>query len=230
LAKARLAQPDYTFIKKRCAMSSIVSQKRTLSVHQEHELLVRLEAAGLTKKDAQRVIGSRGNQAAMRVLDAIRSDGRNSANKESRRSTIHGSFIDCDKKPDVQYGDTILRIKEHRKMGDIEWNSVNVRLFQLQTQRHGFVKAAKLYDMLEDAPVLNAGVLDFLKYNTEYIPASWDEKVLYFFGTLFSGPDDEPCVGRLYYQWEGPIWQWGYASLAHTELSFRDAVPLYLPE
>jgi len=209
-------------------MKNIVSPKRTLSVHQEHELLARLEAAGLTKKDAQRVIGSRGNQAAMRVLEAIRSDDQPPKTKTSGLRITRGSFIDCDTKPAVPDG---FKIEKHRKMGDdIEWVSENVRLFQLRTQRHGFVKAAKLYDMLDDAPVLNASVLDFLKYNTEYIPASWDEKVLYFFGTLYSDPDGEPCVGRLYYQWEGPIWQWGYVSLAHTELSFRDAVPLYLPE
>lgn len=51
-------------------MESIVS--RTLSVGQEHELLQKLEAAGLTARDAQRVIDSPGNGLAESILSSIR--------------------------------------------------------------------------------------------------------------------------------------------------------------
>lgn len=208
-------------------MKNIVSPKRTLSVHQEHELLVKLETAGLTKKDAQRVINSKRNQVAGRVIEAIRSDGRQPTKKGSSWRMTPYTFIDCDLKPAVPEG---FRIKDHRKMGQLEWDPAKIRLFQLEVQQRKFVKAAQLYKRLDGAPVLNACALDLLKCNNEYIPSHWEEKVLYFFGTLYSDPDGEPCVGRLYYQWEGPIWQWGYVPLAQIAMSYRDAVPLYLPE
>ena len=54
-------------------MSDIVS--RTLSVHQEHELLQALEKAGLSREDAQAVIQSSDNQLAQKMVTFIRSGG-----------------------------------------------------------------------------------------------------------------------------------------------------------
>lgn len=54
--------------KDRCAMTNIVSQ---ISVHQQHELLAKLEAAGLTGQFAQKVIESRGNTLARDVVNLI---------------------------------------------------------------------------------------------------------------------------------------------------------------
>jgi len=51
-------------------MSTIVS--RSLSVHQEHEFLAKLEAAGLTGQLAQKVIESRGNTLAKEIVALIR--------------------------------------------------------------------------------------------------------------------------------------------------------------
>lgn len=50
-------------------MVNIVSQ---ISVHQEHELLIKLEAAGLTRQLAQKVIESRGNALAKDIVALIR--------------------------------------------------------------------------------------------------------------------------------------------------------------
>ena len=50
-------------------MINIVSQ---ISVHQEHELLVKLGAAGLTGQLAQKVIESRGNTLAKDIVALIR--------------------------------------------------------------------------------------------------------------------------------------------------------------
>jgi hypothetical protein len=50
-------------------MKSIVS--RTLLVHKEHELLLKLEAAGLTDDLAQKVIDSKGNKLAMEIVGLI---------------------------------------------------------------------------------------------------------------------------------------------------------------
>ncbi len=54
-------------------MGTIVS--RTLSVHKEHELLLKLEAAGLTDDFAQRVIDSKDNDLAMKVVRLIQNGG-----------------------------------------------------------------------------------------------------------------------------------------------------------
>lgn len=53
-------------------MDTMVS--RTLSVHQEHELLLKLKAAGLDGRLAQRVIGSKGNVLASRIVQQIADD------------------------------------------------------------------------------------------------------------------------------------------------------------
>lgn len=50
-------------------MTNIVSQ---ISVHQQHELLAKLEAAGLTGPLAQKVIESRGNALAETIVGLIR--------------------------------------------------------------------------------------------------------------------------------------------------------------
>ena len=50
-------------------MKSIV--RRTLSVHKEHELFQKLEAAGLTNELAQKVIGWKGNALATRIVKLV---------------------------------------------------------------------------------------------------------------------------------------------------------------
>ena len=50
-------------------MKNIVSRK--LSVDQEHEVLLKLEAAGLYSELAQRVIDSKGNALATKVVRLI---------------------------------------------------------------------------------------------------------------------------------------------------------------
>jgi len=47
-------------------------KNRVLSVHQEHELLVKLEQAGLSETDAQAVIQSKGNALAKELIEVIR--------------------------------------------------------------------------------------------------------------------------------------------------------------
>ena len=47
-------------------------EKRTLSIHQEHEVLLKLEKAGLNSWDAQRIIQSKGNVIAEEMLHVLR--------------------------------------------------------------------------------------------------------------------------------------------------------------
>jgi len=69
---------------------SMVSQSRTLSVHKEHELLMKLEIAGLTNELAQRVIDSGGNELAMKVVKFIQSSGFEPTISQKRAREIMG--------------------------------------------------------------------------------------------------------------------------------------------
>ena len=72
----------------RCAMNNVVS--RTLSVHKEHELLTKLEAAGMSDIEAQLVIESKGNALAVKMLDMIRRGGQVVSSAMDRAREIMG--------------------------------------------------------------------------------------------------------------------------------------------
>jgi hypothetical protein len=55
-------------------MENIVSQRR-LSVHKEHEFLLKLENAGLNDELSQKVIDSKGNELALKVVRLIQEGG-----------------------------------------------------------------------------------------------------------------------------------------------------------
>lgn len=69
-------------------MDAIVS--RTLSVHNEHELLLKLEAAGLDDVLAQRVISSKGNDLAGKVVRLIQNGGLEPSVSQKRAREIMG--------------------------------------------------------------------------------------------------------------------------------------------
>ena len=63
---------------------------RTLSVHKEHEVLLKLETAGLTDELAQRVIDSKGNDLAMKVVRLISNGGYEVTTNHKRAQEIMG--------------------------------------------------------------------------------------------------------------------------------------------
>jgi hypothetical protein len=67
-------------------METIVS--RTLSVHKEHEVLLKLETAGLTDELAQKVIDSKGNDLAAKVVRFIRNGGFEATTSQKRSREI----------------------------------------------------------------------------------------------------------------------------------------------
>jgi hypothetical protein len=69
-------------------METIVS--RTLAVHQEHEFLLKLETAGLTDNLAQRVIDSKGNDLAAKVVRLIQNGGFEATTLQKRAREIMG--------------------------------------------------------------------------------------------------------------------------------------------
>ena len=73
---------------RRCAMKKVVS--RTLSVHKEHEVLLKLETAGLNDDLAQAVIDSWDNQLAAKVIELIARYGYEPSDIEEKARMIMG--------------------------------------------------------------------------------------------------------------------------------------------
>ena len=73
-------------------MKTMVSQtdERTLSVHKEHEVLLKLEAAGFNDELSQRVIDSKGNDLAIKVVRLIQNNGFEPTTSQKRSREIMG--------------------------------------------------------------------------------------------------------------------------------------------
>ena len=69
-------------------MEDMVS--RTLSVHKEHELLLKLESAGLSEDLVQRVIGSKDNELAEKIVRLVRNNGIKPSTSQKRARRIMG--------------------------------------------------------------------------------------------------------------------------------------------
>lgn len=69
-------------------MTDMVS--RTLSVHKEHEVLLKLETAGLSDEFAQRVIDSKGNDLAAKVVKLIKNHGYEATTSQKQAQEIMG--------------------------------------------------------------------------------------------------------------------------------------------
>lgn len=69
-------------------METIVS--RTLSVHKEHEILLKLEAAGLCDDLAQKVVESKDNDLAKKVVRLIQNGGFEPSTSQKRAREIMG--------------------------------------------------------------------------------------------------------------------------------------------
>jgi len=160
-------------------MNDIVSQKRTLSVHQEHELLSRLEAAGLTGKDAQRVIEFKDNRLAKWLVQILRK-GDISLKRMAEGSTQH--IIECDTEPSALQE---MRVVVHQECEKFEWDPTKVWLFWSGRQKTKHIAGSLLRKELEQKPVLNAYALDYLLEYQELIPAEWKDMCVFFWGTIY---------------------------------------------
>ena len=70
-------------------MESIIS--RTLSVHQEHQILLALEKAGLNSDQAQKVIASKDNDLAIKIVRFIDNGGFEPTTSQKRARKIMGA-------------------------------------------------------------------------------------------------------------------------------------------
>jgi len=120
------------------------------------------------------------------------------------RNTPH--IIDCDANPFLPVG--WKGIESHKKGGMLEWNPTKVKLYLSPNQQDGkTIKGHNLRKELENEPVLNANVLDYLLAHPELIPEEWKEKYVYFWGTIYRDSVGRLCVRYLCFI--GGRWRWG---------------------
>jgi len=112
-------------------------------------------------------------------------------------------IIDCDVDP---YIPNNLKIEEHIKGGQLQWNTEEVELYLCDKQKSGSIEGNKLRKKLKGKFVLNACVLDYLLANPQLIPESWKGKYIFFWGTIYRNSDGSLYVRCLY--WIGGEWRW----------------------
>ena len=119
--------------------------------------------------------------------------------------------IDCDDAPFTPNGWTV---EEHNKMGQIEWNSEKIELYLSKGQKNKWIEGNKLRKELEDKPVLNANVLDYLLAHPHLIPDEWKKdkngntRYIFFWGTIYRSSGGYLVVRCLFF--DGGEWDWCY--------------------
>jgi hypothetical protein len=125
--------------------------------------------------------------------------------------------IDCDADPFVPDG---WKVEEHKKGGQFLWDAAKVELYLSKNQQKGrVIEGNKLRKELENDPMFNANLLDYLLKNPHLIPEEWkkDEKgntrYIFFWGTVYRDSGGYLDVRALY--WDGGAWRWSYGWLDH---------------
>ena len=117
--------------------------------------------------------------------------------------------INCDADPFIPNGWTV---EDHQKGGQFKFDAAQVELYLDKAQKKGSIEGNKLRKELENKPVLNANILDYLLAHTELIPEDWkkDEKgntrYIFFWGTIYRNSNGFLFVRFLY--WFGDRWYW----------------------
>jgi len=119
-------------------------------------------------------------------------------------------IIDCDADSMLPDG---WQVVEHRKGGQLKWDAVEVALYLDEAQQGGAIIAGEeLRKKLQDKPVLNANVLDYLLANPRLIPEEWKGKTVLFWGTIYRHADGSLFVRCL--SWSSGRWHWDYGGLS----------------
>ena len=130
-------------------------------------------------------------------------------------------LIDTDADPFLPDG---WKVEKHQKAGQLEWNPARVKLYLSKHQKGGkYIGGHDLRKELENQPVMNANVLDYLLAHPDLIPESWKGKVVFFWGTIYRGADDDLYVRFL--GWLGSRWDWNYRWL---DVGWDDSNPAAL--
>jgi len=165
------------------------------SVGQMNQLADALETAGFVPDDVTKLRSFPGLREIKKILAGF-----------AEIVTIK-HLIDCDADPYLPKG--WKKVVSHKKGGMLEWNPAKVYLHLSLNQQNGkTIQGHNLRKELENEPVLNANVLDYLLAHPELILEEWKGKYIFFWGTIYRGSG-----GRLYVRylrWGGGAWNWGY--------------------
>ncbi len=164
---------------------------------QVHQLMESFERAGFTPHHVTEL-----GQSKKNILPQLREVLRGRAEIKLLKF-----LIDCDSNPFLPDG---WKMEEHKKGGQIQWDPEKVRLYLSSGQCGRVIEGNELRKELEEKPVLNANVLDFLlkKENQHLIPNEWKGKLIFFWGTLFRNSRGNLCVCCL--SWFDGEWCWRY--------------------
>ena len=158
---------------------------------QVHQLANALEGKGFTPDDVTKLGQYRDLRAIRGVL----------CGTHEIKPIAH--IIDCDTAPFVPDG---WRVKEHHKGGQFVWSLDAVGLFITPEQKSGRISGTELQKKLQDKPVLNANILDYLLAHPELIPEEWKGKCVFFWGTIYHNSSDGLYIRYLW--WDGRRWHW----------------------
>ncbi|MEK9170131.1 MAG: hypothetical protein AAB674_00600 [Patescibacteria group bacterium] len=117
-------------------------------------------------------------------------------------------LVDLDADPFVPKG---WKVVEHRKGGQFKYDPAKVGLYLSKEQQKGKVIVGNdLRKELKNQSVMNTNLLDFYlkKENQHLIPEEWKGKAIFFWGTIYCGPNGSLCVR--YLCWDGGGWDWNY--------------------
>jgi hypothetical protein len=211
-------------------MENIVS--RNLSVHQEHEVLLKLEKAGLTSELAQIVIESKENAIANGMVSYIRDEI--SREEEFQREIKRYEFTrkEREKKdsPTLEYNTdpfvpTGWKVESHAKNEEACGKVVNLYLSPNQKReplRGGHL--LKHLQSLTDKILLNANTLDFFlrPENQKNIPGCWINNFVCFWGTIYIDDRGRRC---LYFDSNYRDWNWKSIEIGYYDDNFSYRIP-----
>lgn len=128
--------------------------------------------------------------------------------KDVEQKALKANHINTDATPFIPKGWTV---EQHRKSGQLAWNSEVVKLYLSEKQkRGGKIQGHELRKEIEGRPVMNACVLDWLLVNQELIPKGWQDKEVPFWGTIYRDLDSHLAVRYLSWNGEDDVWVWNY--------------------
>ena len=118
--------------------------------------------------------------------------------------------VDLSANPFIPDGYTV---DTHSRGDSFTWDPSAIEFYLSEPQRvDDVIEGNHLIKELEDKPVLNANILDYLLARSYLIPEEWkkDEKgrarYIFFWGTIYRDSDGRRSVRGLY--WDGSKWDW----------------------
>ncbi len=187
-----------------------MSEELMLDVGQANEFKLACRRACYTNADIKKMC--EGNTLA-KLLPAIRGLGE---------VVVTRHIIDCDADPCIPDGFDYRdwSVKEHRKGGQLEWDVDKVALWLSDDQKDDKnPKGNKLREELENEPVLNANVLDYLLAHPYIIPDEWKGKWVVFWGTIYCnsrGGLFVRCLNWNVHFWYSPHFWFGSEFYSHN--------------